>query len=71
MGQKWIIDVLADLESFAFKNGLPMVANQMREAAVVASAEIASTSEGPAGRVRVDAEQVEPLFAETRSHRTA
>ena len=71
MGQKWIIDVLADLESFASKNGLPLVADRMREAAVVATAEIASISEGPAGQVRVDAEQVEPLFAGAGSYRPA
>ena len=71
MGQKWIIDVLADLESFASKNGLPLVADRMREAAVVAAAEIASVSEGPAGQVRVDAEQAEPLFAGTGSYRPA
>ncbi len=71
MGHKWIIDVLADLESFAFQNGLPLVADRMREAAIVATAEIASTSEGQSGRVRIDAEQTEPLFAAARSHRPA
>ncbi len=71
MGHKWIIDVLADLESFASKNGLPLVAERMREAAIVASAEITSSSEGPSGRVRSDAEQVEPLFAGPRIYRSA
>ena len=71
MGQMWIIDVLADLESFASKNGLPLVADRMREAAVVATAEITSESEGPAGRVRFDAEHTESLFAGSRICRQA
>ncbi|MFZ3580883.1 hypothetical protein ACOI1H_01775 [Loktanella sp. DJP18] len=69
MGHKWIIDVLADLESFACKNGLPLVADRMREAAIVASAEIASSSEGPLGHVRYDAEYAEPLFAGAGNYR--
>lgn len=71
MGQMWIIDVLADLESFATKNGLPLVADRMREAAVVATAEISSGSETPSGRVRFDADQTEPLFAGPRICRQA
>ena len=67
----WIIDVLADLESFASKNGLPLVADRMREAAVVATAEITSESEGPVGRVRLDADQTESLFAGSRICRQA
>jgi hypothetical protein len=71
VGQKWIIDVLADLESFAFQNGFPLVTDRMREAAVVALAKIASTSESLAGRVRIDAKQTESLVAVARSHRPA
>ncbi len=68
MGQKWIIDVLADLETFAWQNNLPLVADRMREAAIVASAEIKALIEGPTGWVRTDAEKAEQLFAEPRSH---
>jgi hypothetical protein len=71
VGQKWIIDVLADLESFAFQNGFPLMTDRMREAAVVALAKIASISESLAGRVRIDAKQTEPLVAVARSHRPA
>ena len=71
MGQKWIIDVLADLESFAAQNGLPLVADRMREAGIVASAEIAASNEGPAGRVRMDADYAEQLFGKPRVCRPA
>jgi hypothetical protein len=42
MGQKWIIDVLADLRSFAEANDLPLLASQLDNTALVARAEIAS-----------------------------
>jgi hypothetical protein len=40
MGQKWIIDVIADLRDFAERNGLPLLANQLEATASVAKAEI-------------------------------
>ncbi len=45
MGQKWIIDVLTDLRSFAQQNDLQLLADQLAQTAKVASVEIASTSE--------------------------
>ena len=42
MGHTWILDVLADLKSYAERNDLPRLADQLDDAAVVASAEIAS-----------------------------
>ncbi|MBS1301341.1 hypothetical protein [Loktanella sp. SALINAS62] len=54
MGQRWIIDVLADLENFATQNGLPLVADRMREAAIVASAEIAAAPEKVTDRTNGD-----------------
>ncbi|WP_108813788.1 hypothetical protein [Loktanella sp. Alg231-35] len=42
MGQDWIIDVLADLRSFARQNDMPLLSEQLEEAALVASVEIAS-----------------------------
>lgn len=42
MGQDWIIDVLADLRSFARQNDMPLLGEQLEEAALVASVEIAS-----------------------------
>ncbi len=45
MGQDWIIDVLTDLRSFARKNDLPLLTAQLEKASLVASVEIASTTE--------------------------
>ncbi|SEW28330.1 hypothetical protein SAMN04488515_2015 [Cognatiyoonia koreensis] len=46
MGHNWIIDVLADLKSFAHTNGLDLLADHLEQTAAVATAEIATTSEG-------------------------
>jgi len=43
MGNKWIIDVLADLKAFAEKNDLPLLADQLGQTADVAAAEIIET----------------------------
>ena len=42
MGRNWIIDVLADLRSFARDNDLPLLSEQLEEAGLVAEVEIAS-----------------------------
>lgn len=46
MGHDWILDVLADLKTFARANGMPSLAAQLDDAAFVAQAELASLSEG-------------------------
>ena len=46
MGHKWIIDVLADLQSFAEANDLTLLADHLDQSVKVASAEIDSTNEG-------------------------
>jgi len=43
MRNDWILDVLADLKSFAQANGLPSLAEQLRDTADLAAIEIAST----------------------------
>lgn len=40
MGNEWIIDVIADLQSFANIHGLPFLAAQLEEASRVAVTEI-------------------------------
>ena len=50
MANEWILDVLADLKTFARENGLPAVAHGLDDLTIVAAAEIAS-SEGNAPRV--------------------
>ncbi len=46
MKNDWIIDVLADLNSFAKSNGLPALAKQLEETAILASVELASHNAG-------------------------
>ena len=47
MTNDWILDVLADLKSYARKNDLPALADQLDETLLVAATEIAS-AEGKA-----------------------
>lgn len=46
MGNKWIIDVLADLQAFAEQNDLHIVADHLAETAKIARIEIASITQG-------------------------
>ncbi|WP_417525450.1 hypothetical protein [Marinovum sp.] len=46
MQHDWILDVLADLKTFALTNGLPALAEQLDDARIVAMAEQASSTEG-------------------------
>ncbi len=48
MGRDWIIDVLADLRSFARDNDLPLLTAQLEEARLVAEVEIASRADSEA-----------------------
>lgn len=53
MQSDWILDVLADLRSFAMSNDLPALAEQLDDTALIALAEIAALEErrakNPAG----------------------
>ncbi|WP_425040800.1 hypothetical protein [Primorskyibacter sp. S187A] len=46
MQHDWILDVLADLKTYAQTNGLSQVAEQLEDTRIVAMAEIASELEG-------------------------
>lgn len=46
METDWILDVLADLRTFAHQNGLPALAEQIDQTSLLAAIEIASTAEG-------------------------
>ena len=48
MKHDWIFDVLADLRTYAEKNHLPQLAEQLEETTLLAAVEIAST-EGDLG----------------------
>lgn len=45
MAQDWIVDVLADLRSFALQNGLTSLAEQLDDTMLVAATEMAQTAE--------------------------
>ena len=42
MGADWILDVLTDLKSYAAKNGLGLLAEQLDDTRLIAAAELAS-----------------------------
>ena len=42
MSNEWILDVLADLKTFARTNGMLVLADQLDDAVLVAASEIAS-----------------------------
>ncbi|UWR24276.1 hypothetical protein [Sulfitobacter sp. S190] len=58
MKSDWILDVLADLRTFANANGLPALAEQLDDTALIATAEIASLGERPMERTHGDTAQV-------------
>ena len=51
MSNNWILDVLADLKSFALRNELSALAEQLDDTTLIAATEIA-TKEGGAQSVR-------------------
>ena len=46
MQNEWILDVLADLKTFAQQNGMGVLAEQLDDTQLVAASELASTGEG-------------------------
>lgn len=64
MGNDWIIDVLADLKTFAQKNDLALLAVQLDETAIVAKAEISQMSERAPMAVRGEATETRSIFVE-------
>lgn len=67
MGQKWIIDVIADLRAFADQNGLPLLAHQLEVTSSIAQAELASMLEGAPRAANTNASQAAPPLGDTRS----
>ncbi len=52
MGQRWIIDVLADLKSFAQLNDLPLLAQQLDDCTRVAVGEISEMTQSAPSSVQ-------------------
>jgi len=71
MGHEWIIDVLADLKSFAKKNDLPLLTAQLEDTALVATAEIAAVSKSPSLLTRGDCAGTRHIFASAGTGRRA
>jgi len=69
MGKDWIIDVLADLRTFAQKNDLPILAVQLEETAWVAKAEISEMAERAPVAVRGDGTETRSIFVQTSGSR--
>jgi len=67
MGQKWIIDVIADLRAFADHNGLPLLAHQLEVTSCVAQAEIASMLEGTPIAANVNEREPAAPLSDTRT----
>lgn len=66
MGQKWIIDVIADLRAFADQNGLPLLAHQLDVTATVAQSEIALMTEGAPRAANGNESQLTSAVDDTR-----
>jgi hypothetical protein len=71
MGHEWIIDVLADLKSFAKTNDLPILAAQLEETAFVASAEIGTMVAKPSLVTRGECAGTRQLLAGAGASRRA
>ncbi len=71
MGHEWIIDVLADLKSFASTNDLPQLAAQLEEAAFIAHVEIDGRKEQPSRMTRGDGAGTRHIFASAGASRRA
>lgn len=55
MQHDWILDVLTDLATYARRNGLAALAEQLEGSRLVAAAELAAARQGAAARARADA----------------
>ena len=64
MGNDWIIDVIADLRSFAHKNELPLLAAQLNDATLVAQAEISQMTVEAPMPVRGETAETRSLFVQ-------
>ena len=66
MGQKWIIDVIADLRTFADQNGLPLLAAQLDITSGIAKSEIAAMLEGAPSAANRNEDQAAAALGDTR-----
>ncbi len=67
----WILDVLADLKSFASANGLGALAEQLDDTTLIAAAEIASQKEEARAQLNGDQGRSGPNIAGLGRHQRA
>lgn len=58
MRNEWMLDVLADLQTFAHENGMSVLAEQLDDTRLVAATELALTGEGYSANERNTARAV-------------
>jgi len=56
MQNNWILDVLADLKTFAQANGMVALAEQLDDTALIAAADLASFKEGTGAHASAESE---------------
>jgi len=69
MGNDWIVDVLADLRSFAQQNELKLLAVQLEQTALVAKAEISEIGNGAPLAARGDTTETGQLLLQAGAGR--
>jgi len=62
MANEWIIDVLADLKTYATKNGFSALSRQLEDTTLIAQAEIASAQEKALDSANWDVEKTGRLY---------
>jgi hypothetical protein len=67
----WILDVLADLKSFASANGLGALAEQLDDTKLIAAAEIASQNEKTQADLNGEHGRLEPNLGGLGRHQRA
>ncbi len=67
----WILDVLADLKSFATANGLGALAEQLDDTTLIAAAEISSRKEEARQQINGDTGKLESNIGGLGRHQRA
>lgn len=71
MTNDWILDVLADLRTFAQDNNLPSLAASLEDTSLIAAAEITSAETGARVALRGDVGHVGPVLRTYGERRNA
>ena len=62
MQYDWILDVLGDLKTFAMRNGLPALAEQLDDTSLLAAAEIAQVAGEAKGEFLTNAKSAGAMY---------